>query len=129
MSRILSRLQAKIQQTLERAVVVELDAALTSRAKWSRVANISEATGHFMICVAMICAFLASAYKSQEVTVVSGCTNVVSLALIRFARYAADEVVERTEKISEIARRQTVIIPADEEDTLAPRRHTSFTSI
>ena len=107
MPALFARLHGRIQQTIERAIVMELDTAITSRMRWKKVANCSEAIGHILICVAMISAFLASSYESQEVTIVSGCTNVVSLAFVRFSRYAADEAAEREEIINKIIKQQT----------------------
>lgn len=106
MPKLFGQLQGKIQQALERAIILELDTAIDSRIKWTKVANCSETMGHILICIAMICAFLAGAYDSQEVTIVSGCTNVVSLAFVRFSRYAADEAEERNKIIEDIRKQQ-----------------------
>ena len=127
MSKILNRLQARLEQALAKATVHELDAAIKSRTRWTKVANCSEAMGHILICVAMIAAFLASAYDSQEITIISGCTNVVSLAFVRFSRYAMDEARERAEIIRRIAKQQKTDYTAPVSPPLAPT--SSFASL
>jgi hypothetical protein len=88
------------EHTINPCVAEEIKNLTKSRDRWKTISNIVEIIGHFFLSAGTILLFASSVYNCDPmISFVSGCINVVSLALLRFGIHAYKESKERNDSL------------------------------
>jgi len=106
-------LSSEIQKYIEENIinpdiVDEITTLVSSKKKWKKISDITEALGHVFLAITTILAFTSGIYDYKIISFFTGCTGTISLSLLRFSVYASKECKERNTLLSSLLIRSQV---------------------
>lgn len=88
----------------------EINSLLKSRNKWKRISNITETLGNIFILSSTMLSFASGVYSdNKSLSFVAGCSNVMSISLLKFSSYSSSESTERSKLLNDLLARCNVM--------------------